>query len=75
MTSAFAPTSMPRVGSSTISTFGSREPSGDDDLLLVAAAEIDDALLNPTAISTPRMRRNSCTARRPARSLTNSNEQ
>ena len=42
-TSALAPTSMPRVGSSTISTLGSqRQPARQHDLLLVAAREVAD---------------------------------
>ena len=42
-TSTLAPTSMPRVGSSTISTFGrKRQPAGEHDLLLIAAGKIGD---------------------------------
>ena len=44
-TSAFVPTSMPRVGSSTISTFGlGGEPLAEHDLLLVAARERADGV-------------------------------
>ena len=45
-TSTLAPTSMPRVGSSTISTFGlQRQPARQHHLLLVAAGEVGDDLL------------------------------
>ena len=49
-TSALAPTSMPRVGSSRISTRGSRvQPLAQDDLLLVAARQRGDRHMRPMA--------------------------
>ena len=72
--SALAPTSMPRVGSSRMSSRGRRgEHAGQQDLLLVAARELGELLVGPEVLmrsrsmSSSAMRRSSVPMRRPRR--------